>query len=84
MPTPEPPHLSLLFPQYRAESERDSLKMQLMVAQHKLQDAERRAESYRVDILTIQKQMEALHKKALAAEHRAAGLRMEVDIARSV
>lgn len=84
MPTPEPPHLSLLWPQYRAESECESLKMQLMVAQHKLQDVERRAESYRVDIQVIQKQMEDLHKRALAAEHRAAGLRMEVDIARSV
>lgn len=47
MTTPESQYLSLLFPQYRAESERDSLKMQLMIAQHKLQDSERRAESYR-------------------------------------
>ena len=84
MPTPESPHLSMLFPQYRAESERDSLKMQLMIAQHKLQDSERRAESYRVDILTIQKQMEALHKRALAAEHRVVELELEVSIARSV
>ena len=80
MTTPESPHLNLLWPQYRVESERDSLKMQLMVAQHKLQDSERRAESYRVDIQVIQKQMEALHKRALVAEHRAMGLELEVSI----
>jgi hypothetical protein len=58
--------------------------MQLMVAQHKLQDAERRAESYRVDIRVIQRQMEDLHKRALAAEHRVVELELEVSIARSV
>jgi chaperonin cofactor prefoldin len=51
-----------------------------MVAQHKLQDVERRAESYRVDIQVIQKQMEDLHKRALAAEHRVVQLELEGSI----